>query len=180
MKLSIVIPTTGRGTLARAVDAAWRCADQVIVVADGAPEVTADVHVDFGAPGLVRNAAAPYITGDWVGFCDDDDVLVPDVYRSVVEDHAEGVDVIVHTMADPEYGLIPRPLPDVPLFHGNVGISFTLRTELFRAHPFIAGPPLTMRGEDYELVTRLVEHDARLVVSGAVAYLVRPEEVPSG
>ncbi len=129
--------------------------------------------------GLMRGRA-PYITCDWVGFCDDDDVLIPDVYRSVVEDHAEGVDVIVHTMADPDYGLIPRPLPDVPLFHGNVGISFTMRTELFRSQPFIAGPPLTMRGEDYELVTRLVEHDARLVVSGAVAYLVRPEEVPSG
>ena len=35
-------------------------ADQVLVVADGCPELDASLHVDLGCPGLVRNAAAEH------------------------------------------------------------------------------------------------------------------------
>ena len=82
-------------------------------------------------------------------------------------------------MSHPELGFIPRLGMEVELFHGNVGISFALRASLFRDHPFIAGPPLTMRGEDYELIRRLRDQDRRVVVSGAVGYVVNPQEVPA-
>jgi len=176
--LSVVIPTTGRDTLERAVQSAKACADQVIVVADGCPDIPADLHVNCGAPGLARNAAAPHIWTDWVGFLDDDDVLVPDVYRAAVEAHAE-TDLIVQRMKHPDLGLVPRPGTETQLIHGNVGISFAMRTALFREHPFIAGPPLTMRGEDYELVRRMLDQGRYVVVSGDVGYVVNPEEVPA-
>ena len=75
MTVSIVIPTTGRETLERAIASAAACADEVIVVADGAPHVGATVHVDVGAPGLARNAGVEAATCEWVGFLDDDDRL---------------------------------------------------------------------------------------------------------
>lgn len=171
MRLTIVIATTGRETLERAIASADACADQVIVVADGSPDTHASLHVDIGYPGSVRNCAAPFISGDWVGFLDDDDVLVPDVYRSVLEQHT-GADLVVHTMDDPTLGLIPRP--GLPLFHGNVGISFAMRTPLFQAHPFLPGPPLTIN-EDYGMVRLLVDQGRAVVVSSQPAYVVRPE-----
>lgn len=175
--LAVVIPTTGRDTLERAVQSAKACADQVIVVADGCPDIPADLHVNCGAPGLARNAAALHIWTDWVGFLDDDDVLAPDVYRAAIEEHADAADLIVQRMSHPELGFIPRPGTETELFHGNVGISFALRASLFRDHPFIAGPPLTMRGEDYELIRRLRDQNRAVMVSGAVGYVVNPEEV---
>lgn len=174
--LTIVIPTTGRDTLERAKAAAWACADDVIVVADGTFDVPSTIWGDYGAPGLARNAAIPYLRTEWVGFCDDDDVIVPDVYRRVFDDLANpGCDVIVQTMDHPLIGMVPRPELQGVLCHGNVGISFAVRTAWFRENPFIAGPPRTMRGEDYELVQRATEQGCTVVISPEVAYVVDPE-----
>ena len=173
MNLTVVIPTTGRESLERAYASADACADQVIVVADNTPDTPADLHVNYGCPGLVRNAAIPYVTGDWVGFLDDDDILVPDVYRPVTEALSADFDVVVHTMNDPQLGLIPRP--GLVLFHGNVGISFAMRTALWTQHPFLPGPPRSIN-EDYGLVRLMQDQERRVAVSQAVAYIVRPEE----
>lgn len=178
--LTIVIPTTGRESLERAKASAWATADDVIVVADGDESVPARVHVDTGCPGLTRNAAIPHLRyrddDDWVGFLDDDDVLVPDVYRRVFDDLANpGCDVIVQTMDHPHIGLVPRPELQGVLCHGNVGISFAVRSSWWRENPFVAGPPRTFRGEDYELVQRAQEQGRTVVVSPEVGYVVSPE-----
>lgn len=174
MRLSIVIPTIGRETLERAHASAAACADEVIIVADGHPEVNADLHVDLGAPGLVRNAGAEIATGDWVGFLDDDDVLIPDVYRASVDRHP-AVDMIVHPMFHPELGPLPRPGSDL-LSHGNVGIGLTVKRKLFLQSPMLPGPPRCASIEDYELVRRYVDDDRIVVVTQQIAYIVRPEE----
>ena len=171
--ICVVIPTVGRRTLGRAVASANAFAHQVIVVADGRPDVDASLHVDLGCPGLVRNAAAEYVWTDFVAFCDDDDVLVPDVYRRGLEMHP-AVDMLIHTMAHPVLGPVPRP--GWPLDHGNVGISFMVRTDLWRANPFIAGPPATFRGEDFELVRRFMDQGRTIALSTEVGYIVRPQE----
>jgi len=171
--ICVVIPTTGRETLERAVRSAEAFADQVLVVADNAPHVDASLHVDLGCPGLVRNAAAKYVWTDLVAFCDDDDVLVPEVYRRGVEAHP-AVDMLIHTMWDRSVGYVPRP--GWPLEYGNVGISFVLQTALWREQPFIAGPPATFRGEDFELVRRFIDQNRTIAASGEVGYLVRPQE----
>jgi hypothetical protein len=171
--ICVVIPTTGRETLERAVRSAEAFADQVLVVAANAPHVDASLHVDLGCPGLVRNAAAKYVWTDLVAFCDDDDVLVPEVYRRGVEAHP-AVDMLIHTMWDRSVGYVPRP--GWPLEYGNVGISFVLQTALWREQLFIAGPPATFRGEDFELVRRFIDQDRTIAASGEVGYLVRPQE----
>ena len=67
-------------------------------------------------------------------------------------------------------------VPGGAFTHGNVGISFALRTALWRDNPFIAGPPLTFRGEDYELIRRMSDQGRRIVLSSHVAYLASPKE----
>lgn len=174
--LTIVIPTTGRESLERAKASAWAAADDVIVVADGDESVPARVHVDAGCPGITRNAAIPHVRTEWVGFLDDDDALVPDVYRRAFDELAnDGCDVVVQTMDHPTLGLIPRPQVPGVLFHGNVGISFAVRSKWWRHNPFIAGPPRTFRGEDYELVRRAQDQDRTVVISTEVGYVVTPE-----
>jgi glycosyltransferase involved in cell wall biosynthesis len=173
VRLSIIIPTIGRETLERAVASAAACADEVIVVADGHPEVNADLHVDLGAPGLVRNAGAAIATGDWVGFLDDDDVLVPNAYRANWLPHP-AADMIVHPMFHPELGPIPRPGSN-PIRHGNVGISFTVRRRLFLEQPMLPGPPHCASIEDYEYVRRFVDLGRIVVMAQTIAYIVRPE-----
>ena len=163
--LTIVIPTTGRDTLERASASAWAAADEVIVVHDDGR---------YGAPGLARNAAADQVKTTHVGFLDDDDMLVGEVYRRVTLDVHPAAPMVIHTMWTPDLGPVPRP--GWPIELGNVGISFALRAEVFRQHRFIAGPPLTMRGEDFELVRRLMDLNYPIALSQEVAYLARPED----
>jgi len=171
--LTVVIPTIGRQSLDRACRLAAMCANQVLVIADNAPDVDADLHVNFGCPGSTRNAAMPLVTSRWVAFCDDDDVLVPDTYRKALAEHNDA-DMVIHTMWHPQLGPIPRP--GYLINHGNVGISFMLRTSIWVDNPFIAGPPLTFAGEDYELVQRMIDQSRNVVTTGEVGYLVRPQE----
>ena len=175
--LTVVIPTTGRDTLRRAVKSAEAAADQVLIVADRwtPPPWLDALEVDCGAPGLARNAALPYLTTTHVGWLDDDDVLIPDVYRHVALEVHPAADMVIHTMWTPDVGPVPRP--GWPIDHGNVGISLTMRTSVAQAEPFIAGPPFTMRGEDFELVRRLMDKGAPIVLSHDIAYVARPEEV---
>lgn len=174
--LTVVIPTIGRTTLDRASRLAAMCADQVIVVADNCIEICADLHVNFGCPGLVRNAAMPLVTSEWVAFCDDDDVLIPETYRNGLKTYRDA-DMVIHTMWHPQLGPIPRP--GYLIAHGNVGISYMIRNELWQTNPFIAGPPATFRGEDFELVQRMIDQERNVVTSGDVGYLVRPQESQS-
>jgi hypothetical protein len=51
-----------------------------------------------------------------------------------------------------------------------------VRTEVWRANPFIAGPPATFRGEDFELVRRLMDQNRIVALSNEVGYLIRPQE----
>lgn len=173
MRLSVVIPTVGRETLERAYASAVACADEVIIVADGAPDVNADLHLDLGAPGLARMAGAEVASGDWIGFLDDDDVLIPDVYRANIDPHP-AVDMVVHPMFHPELGPIPRPGTDL-LSHGNVGISLTVKRRLLLESPMLPGPPVCASIEDYELVRRYCDLGKIVLVAQQIAYIVRPE-----
>jgi len=89
VKISVVIPTIGRHSLAAAIESAvW--ADELIVVSDGcagARWVLGELHLPgpylvyveiprFGHQGLPRNTGHRLVSGDYVGFLDDDDAYV--------------------------------------------------------------------------------------------------------
>lgn len=171
--LTIIIPTTGRDTLPAAVASA-EFADDVYVVADRSPDTIADLHVEMGGAGLARNAGLLFCDTTWVGFVDDDDQLIGDAYMAAIEPHP-AVDMVIHTAWHPQVGTIPRP--GWPLEHGNVTVAITAKTEVLRElGGFIAGPPRTFKGEDYELVRRFIDHEKIVVMSPIVSYLIRPQE----
>jgi glycosyltransferase involved in cell wall biosynthesis len=87
---SVVIPTVGSRTLARAIASAWAQThrpEAVVVVGDRVDEsvLTASVapsvtFVPSPRPGVAaaRNAGVAEVRSDWVAFLDDDDVWLPD------------------------------------------------------------------------------------------------------
>ena len=93
MRISVVIPTVGRSSLpAAVVSAGW--ADEIVIVSDGAHRAaqyvvgaekninTAVVYVQiphFGHQGRPRNIGHRLVSGDFVGFLDDDDAYVEGV-----------------------------------------------------------------------------------------------------
>jgi glycosyltransferase involved in cell wall biosynthesis len=175
--ITFVIATVGRPTLARAVaslldqqDPEWRA----IVVGDGVlPRVPVDRRIrvlaieKLGHPSHVRNRGVERVRTRWTGFLDDDDRLSPD-YVAQLRRHCASVDVVIFRMRHPELGILPR---DDNVRHGNVGISFAVRTSLLRKTPFRAD--FTSSNEDYELLNDLEQQGARIRFSPACCYLVR-------
>jgi glycosyltransferase involved in cell wall biosynthesis len=175
--ITFVIATVGRATLERAIasllgqeDPKWRA----ILVGDGlAPRAPGDRRFraltaeKLGHPSLVRNRAIPHVRTSWTGFLDDDDRLTPD-YVAQLSRQSAGADVVVFRMRHPELGVLPR---DDAVRHGNVGISFAVRTRLLRTTPFRAD--FTDSNEDYELLRDLERQGARIRFSADCCYLVR-------
>jgi glycosyltransferase involved in cell wall biosynthesis len=94
-RVSIVIPTRDRGALlAQTIQTAlWQrdVALEVVVVDDGSVDDTSDVvervrdarvrsirHEVSRGVSAARNRGVAEATGEWIGFCDDDDVWAPD------------------------------------------------------------------------------------------------------
>lgn len=175
--ITFIVATVGRPTLARAIsslldqqDGGWRA----IVVGDGVePQVSDDERIralaveKLGHPGLVRNEAIPHVRSPWTGFLDDDDRLAPD-YVGHLRAEKTGADVVVFRMLHPQLGRLPV---DDAVRHGNVGISFAVRTRMLRDTPFRAD--FLYSNEDYELIHDLEQLGARIVFSPHCCYLVR-------
>jgi glycosyltransferase involved in cell wall biosynthesis len=175
--ITFVVPTVGRPSLAAAVasllaqdDPAWRA----ILIGDGLePQAPDDprfrtLRVEkIGHPGLVRNEAFRYVRTAWAGFLDDDDRLAPQYVRKLRE-QGRRADVVVFRMCHPQLGVLPR---DDVVRHGNVGISFAVRTRLLRTTPFRAD--YIHSNEDFELLRDLELRGATIRFSADCCYLVR-------
>ena len=83
--VSVVIPTRDRPELLRRALASIPLGHEVVVVDDGStvPVVVDDPRARVvrretsGGAAAARNAGIVASSGDWVGFCDDDDVWLP-------------------------------------------------------------------------------------------------------
>lgn len=170
--ISVVIPTTdagahrfggGKPNLKRAIKS---CGDLPTIVEQD-PNRT-------GA-GPTRNRAIERVDTDWVGFLDDDDYLTEDYYdrfREELTAHPEA-DVIIFRMNHAIMGLVPR-IPEIVL--GNVGISYCLKTELAKKHPFIKEDPPKGLHEDFQNLVDLSEAGANIVFSKHMVYKVGKKE----
>jgi glycosyltransferase involved in cell wall biosynthesis len=121
----------------------------------------------LGHPSLVRNRGLEQVRTRWTGFLDDDNRLTPD-YVARLRRQCAGADLVVFRMRHPELGVLPR---DDCVRHGNVGISFAVRTRLLRSTPFRSD--FTYSNEDYELLHDLEQRGARIRFSPNCCYLVR-------
>ncbi len=99
--LTLIIPTVGRPTLARALKSvraqAWRPGDEVLLVGDGRTPVAASLWEQFGLPGRYletngpakdwghtpRNLTMGEARAEYIAALDDDDELAPNAIATI-------------------------------------------------------------------------------------------------
>lgn len=171
--VSFVVPTIWRPTLGRTIDSLVAQTDpdwEAVVAADpdysptvgwmpGDDRVTVIDASEGGSPGAVRNAAFPYLEGEWVGFVDDDDTLTPDYVAALRDETAELV-----LFRRRQCGSNIEDCAE--LGPGAVGIHFAVRASKLAGHLFA-----TSGDEDWGLFKALMD-GCNFHLSNRVAYLV--------
>ena len=180
--VTFIIPTVGRPTLQKTLDSLLAQSNskwEAIVVGDGiSVEEIDDPRIQYmsipkigfkNCAGKVRSAAAHKVTTECVGFVDDDDILFPN-YVQALHDEAEHGDLIVFRMRMGER-IVPNPrcTSSRQLMPADVGISFSLKSSIFKANPM--EPSMF---EDFTYLDRL-RREYKVHVSNAVTYNVRPK-----
>lgn len=162
--LTVVTPTVpGREHLLAECAAAVRCL--------GLPHLVGLDEAGAG-PAATRNRLLPNVTTDWVLFCDDDDLLLPN-YPDVVRPHLPDAD-IVYTDWVLEGAEEPRPLPrwdpNLLAYRNFVPVTACVRTGLLRQ---VGGFPQQERHEDWALWKRLLAARARFAHVPELAWVYR-------
>lgn len=164
-QLTIVIPTMHRPTLSKAIASVVYQHERAEMI------VVSDLHHSGAGP--TRNRGIQAVRTPWVGFLDDDDVLLPD-YVPVMQQHMDDADLIVSRIVknlDYSLPLIPEAhITDASqLKRGMVGISYCVRTELAKSNPFV-NEFAYGEGEDWEFINRLREQGYRINIIPDVLY----------
>ena len=192
--VAFVIPTIGRKSLATALaslvdqtDPDW----MALVVFDGVyPDKS--VRVDdprvvyvrtrkkgtfgqnHGNAGRVRNVALENhkLQGVWIGFLDDDDILLPEYVSNLRREASEhDPDVIITRM---HIGDRIIPAPGMKDFQKNdVGISFAAKSHVFKrtGYRFIQAD-----SEDFQILDSFRSNGLEILISNYVGYQVSPSQ----
>jgi hypothetical protein len=129
--------------------------------------------ITHGAAGFVRNIGMNLVTTPWIGFIDDDDILLPNYTSSLVEELniTPNVDLITFRMIDNKI-IIPQSYTN-DIEHGNIGISFCYKTKLFReGFKFIQSEK-----EDYDLINSVKNAKKKIIISPYITYIVRNSSI---
>ncbi|NBC37921.1 glycosyltransferase [Novosphingobium sp. FSY-8] len=176
--LSVIIPSRDRaGMVAAAIDsllAQTRRPDRIIVVDDGSVDGTGDVlaryagvihveHTQGIGPAGARNRGLAVCDSDLVGFCDSDDVLLPDALALMQA-------AIVEHGADAAWGrTITQILPGGAAPHfgwptAAAHLVFLPSMVVGRAHLMaLGGFDGALRfGEDGDLMQRMIERGSKI------------------
>lgn len=131
--------------------------------------------------GAVRNAAITHIIDDseWVAFVDDDDTISPfyvDALHKELKSQPQADGVLFRMSVNDTATVLGSriiPAPYVTSLRLNdVGISFAVRTEVARQHPFVPSSR-----EDFDFLRTMTSAGHQLMLSGFIAYFVR--QMPS-
>jgi GT2 family glycosyltransferase len=179
-RVSVIIPTVGRDTLAlcrAALDKQTRPPDEVLVIVDR----------DRRGAAWARNEGISQATGDLIALADDDGIPPPDWLESLIaalDRHSAAVAGGTFQETDPLLDAIRRrhPIPEVEQIDdgglvGNSGNIIFMRewlTACLQEDGYVFNPLFTGAGEDWELIWRLRKRGAKMVyVPNPVTHLRR-------
>jgi glycosyltransferase involved in cell wall biosynthesis len=181
--VTFVIPTMGRGTLARSLNSLVEQSDgdfKAIVSFDGRYEP--DARVDdgrisyikgtaLGHAGLVRNSGIDLVDTEWTAFLDDDDWVEPSYVQrlrgySLSHPH---LDLIVFTYKDATNGNTVPNKKQNKIEECKVGISFAVKTAFINEHK-IRFTPFAI--EDFRFLDDCVKAGVKYWISHDLQYNV--------
>lgn len=182
--LIFIIPTIGRHTLEKTLESVgniqpvegWKC-DSLVVFDGIEPTVINSIRIEKSGEsnhaGRVRNEGIKYVSSDWIGFVDDDDIVHPGYLKALSECPIDEVDVVIFRMVYAKNGLILPPPGANEFRMCEVGISFCVRRSCFTDDGIWFEPSAV---EDYTLLDTLRSRGKKIHMSEAVVYMVRPWE----
>ena len=163
MKLSVIVPVYKvEAYLAECVDSLLNQTLfdlEILLVDDGSPDRSGEIadryaasypdkvrtfHVDNGGQGRARNFALPLIRGEYVGFVDSDDWVLPEMYERLCTRADEtDADVVVcdfkEKYADGRENLLPAAFQNHPLSFAGSCCNKIFRSSLIRGLRFPEG-----------------------------------------
>jgi glycosyltransferase involved in cell wall biosynthesis len=187
--ITFVIPTIGRKTLPRTLESLKNLKNKnwkAIVIFDGIEPNIKDsdprikiVKLDKktgkqgnnrrNSAGNVRNYSLEFIDTKWTGFVDDDDTL-NDQYINKLKDHINNdvnIDVVIFRMRERNGKTILPKIGDKDFKINQVGISFCLKTNIYKQFNFIQS-----QTEDYDLLKRIKSNGKNIIISDYIGYNV--------
>ena len=188
--VAFVVPTIGRKTLKNALNSLIEQSDfdwNAFVVSDGI-ELDPSVRIDdpriiyiktskkgklgenHGNAGKVRNVALDHdqLRGEWIGFLDDDDTLLPDYVSNLRQEASNHNSDVIVTRMNHNGNIIPMPgMKDFQ--KNNVGISFAAKSHVFKKLGFRFRQT---DAEDFELLNDFRSSGLLIMISDYVGYHV--------
>jgi len=185
--ITFIIPTTGKDTLKNSIESLENQTNndwKAIIIFDGLkpnieinnPKITVlDIEkkgVGGNGAGNVRNHGMSHVDSEWIAFLDDDDTVAPDYVETFYKEIKEYpyVDVVIFRLY--RYNWEPHIIPfleTTDTFHANeVGISFALKTEIFKSG--LKFEPSS--GEDFMYLSTMKDNGKRIMISPYTKYFV--------
>jgi hypothetical protein len=183
--ITFIIPTIDRPSLTRTLTSIFKQTNtrwRAIVIFDGCEPTDQSLLSQLqderilyisinkiGRAGNVRNIGMSLVTSPWIGFVDDDDVILPTYIEHLLEESERLVhaDLISFRMIDSGQ-VIPPPFCQ-SILPNQIGISFAMKMHLVN-EGFLFTEPIR---EDYHLVIDIKRAKKVIILSEHVAYLTR-------
>jgi glycosyltransferase involved in cell wall biosynthesis len=197
--ITFIIPTIGRSTIYRTIQSLQNLNNKnwnAIIIFDGIdPTVSIEderikmVKVDKvgykNCAGEVRNFGMQLVKTNWIGFVDDDDILLPNYIDALLSESVRNPDVIIFRMVynnldskrfnilTRKQEIVTKPAETDKTFKAyEVGISFCMKSSLVLNEGFKFQQS---HMEDFYLLESLKLAGKNIIISKAIAYVVRPD-----